>query len=57
MGVAQWLWVSTGAALLVEGGFTSLLGLSGDAWLVDRLSLAGGEDSQSLPMMSVVLTS
>lgn len=54
---AQWLWVSLGVAQSLEGGAVAPLGLPGGAGTADRPSAAVGEDSQSLPMMSVVLTS
>lgn len=54
---AQWLWVSLGVALSLEEGLAPPPGLPGDAGTADRPLAAGGEDSQSLPMMSVVLTS
>lgn len=54
---AQWLWVSLEVPPSLEGGSLLAPGLPGDAGMADPLSAAGGEDSQSLPMMSVVLTS
>lgn len=54
---AQWLWVSLEVAPSLEGGSALAPGLPGDAGSVDGPSAVGGEDSQSLPMMSVVRTS
>lgn len=54
---AQCSRVSLGVTLSLVTGSAPPLGLPGDAGMAAHPLVAGGEDSQSLLMMSVVLTS